>query len=74
MQQMAALAHRPQIPQPIVGGITIEMGGGEHHAGQPHLSCLHEVWPSGLATSVLLASGGDVFYLKEPTRKANSKH
>ena len=47
VQQVAALAEGPQVGEPVVGGIAIEMGGGEHDAGGAQPDGLDLVGPTG---------------------------
>ena len=47
MDHMAALAQAPEIAQPVVARIVIEMRRGQDHPGVPDLHGFHEIGPSG---------------------------
>jgi hypothetical protein len=43
---MIALAQAFQVARPVVGGMVIEMGGGEHDTGASYTRCLDDVRPA----------------------------
>ena len=47
VQQVAALAEGPQVGEPVVCGIAVEMGGGKHDAGGTQPDGLDQVGPPG---------------------------
>jgi hypothetical protein len=53
VQHVAALAERAQVLQPIVGWITVQVRCCEHDACHPKPGCLHQVGPTGGASSAI---------------------
>ena len=51
VKHVAALTKTPQVAQPVVGWIMIEVSGGEHDAGCPQPGYVFQVGPSGDATT-----------------------
>ena len=53
LQHMAALAEAPQVGEPVVGRIVVQMRGGEHDAGQTDLRGIDQIRPArGTTTPV----------------------
>ena len=46
VQNVTALTEAAQIAQPVVGGVVVEMGGGEHDAGGAQADSVHQVGPA----------------------------
>ena len=69
VQHVAALTEGPQIFQPIVGGITVEVRRCEHDARHPEPSCLHKVGPTSW-TSTAIPPGRRLFVEPAPVRQA----
>jgi hypothetical protein len=53
VQNVAALTERPHIPQPVVGGIAVEVRRCEYDTRQPEPGCLHKVGPTGGAPTAI---------------------
>jgi hypothetical protein len=53
VQKVAALTERPQILEPIVGRVAVEVGRGEHDARCAKPGCLHEIRPPGGPSSAI---------------------
>ena len=53
VQHVAALTEGPQIFQPIVGGIAVQVRRCKHDAGHPEPSCLHKVGPTGRTSTAI---------------------
>jgi hypothetical protein len=53
VQQVAALAERAQILEPIVRRIAVEMGGCEHDARRPKPGCFHKIGPTSRPPSAI---------------------
>lgn len=49
MQEVAALAQRPEVPEAVVGRVMVEVGRGEDRARRADEDGLHEVRPAGRA-------------------------
>ena len=69
VQHVAALTEGPQIFQPIVGGIAVQVRRCENDARHPELSCLHEVGPTG-KTPTAIPPGRRLFVEPAPVRQA----
>jgi hypothetical protein len=69
VQHVAALTEGPQIFQPIVGGIAVQVRRREHDARHPEPSCLHKVGPTG-RTSTAIPPGRRLFVEPAPVRQA----
>jgi hypothetical protein len=53
VQHVAALTEGPQILQPVVGGIAVQVRRCEHDARHPKPGCLHKVGPAGGASTAI---------------------
>ena len=51
MQHVAPLAQAPQVGEPVIGGIVVEMRRGQHDTGQTNIRNLDEVGPSRRAAA-----------------------
>ena len=51
MQQVAPLTERPEVGEPVIGRVAVEMRGCEYDTGHPELGCIHKVGPAGQAPS-----------------------
>ena len=69
VQHVAALTEGPQIFQPIVGGIAVQVRRREHDASHPEPSCLHKVGPTG-RTSTAIPPGRRLFVEPAAVRQA----
>jgi hypothetical protein len=69
VQHVAALTKGPQILQPVVGGIAVQVRGCEHDARYPEPRCLHKVGPTGGA-STTIPPGRRVFVEPAPVWQA----
>ena len=69
VQHVAALTEGPQIFQPIVGGIAVQVRRCVHDARHPEPSCLHKVRPTG-STSAAMPPGRRLFVEPAPVRQA----
>ena len=69
VQHVAALTEGPQIFQPIVGRIAVQVRRCEHDARHPELSCLDKVGPTG-KTSTAIPPGRRLFVEPAPVRQA----
>jgi len=68
VQHVAALTEGPQIFQPIVGGIAVQVRRCEHDARHPEPSCLHKVGPTG-RTSTAIRPDRRLFVEPAPVRQ-----
>ena len=64
MQHVASLAERTQVREPVVRGIAIKVGGGEHDTSGAQPCCLDQVRPACEPASPIAPSSGG---LVEPT-------
>ena len=69
VQHVAALTEGPQIFQPIVGGIAVQVRRREHDARHPEPSCLNKIRPTG-RTSTAIPPGRRLFVEPAPVRQA----
>jgi hypothetical protein len=69
VQHVAALTEGPQILQPIVGGIAVQVRRCEHDARHPEPSCLHKVGPTG-RTPTAISPGRRLFVEPAAGRQA----
>lgn len=73
VQHVATLAEAPQIGEPVVSRIAVEMRGGEHDAREAKPGCFDQVRPTCQATSTVPPGRG--FLIKPATiRQAPELH
>jgi len=72
VQHVAALAERTEVPQPVVGRVTVQVRGREHDARLPIPGRLDEIRPPGCSPTAI-APRGCPFVEPPPIRQATNE-